>query len=74
MGNLGAGSGSVEMISSLLALNKGTLFKTLNYDTPDPDCDIQVANSNDIPAGSSFINLNASPQGQASAVIIKSLQ
>ncbi|MBT4845108.1 MAG: beta-ketoacyl-[acyl-carrier-protein] synthase family protein [Planctomycetaceae bacterium] len=74
MGNLGAGSGSVEMISSLLALDKGTLFKTLNYDTPDPLCDIQVTNSIDIPAGDSFINLNASPQGQASAVIIKSLQ
>ena len=73
-GNMGAGSGAVELISSLEALRKGTLFQTLNYDTPDPDCDISVTNSSDIPSGNSFINLSVTPQGQASAVIVKTYQ
>ena len=71
-GNMGAGSGAVELISSLVALEKGTLFRTLNYETPDPECDINVTNSNDVPAGDSFINLSVTPQGQASAVVVKS--
>ena len=71
-GNMGAGSGAVELISSLVALEKGTLFRTLNYETPDPECDINVTNGNDVPAGDSFINLSVTPQGQASAVVVKS--
>ncbi len=73
-GNMGAGSGAVELISSLEALRKGTLFQTLNYDSPDPNCDICVTNSSDTPAGNSFINLSVTPQGQASAVIVKTYQ
>ena len=69
---MGAGSGAVELISSLVALEKGTLFRTLNYETPDPECDINVTNGNDVPAGDSFINLSVTPQGQASAVVVKS--
>ena len=37
-GNLGGGSGMVELISSLLALEHGSLFPVLNYDTPDERC------------------------------------
>ncbi|MEC7567348.1 MAG: beta-ketoacyl-[acyl-carrier-protein] synthase family protein [Planctomycetota bacterium] len=73
MGNLGAGSGVVEIISSLLALQKDRLFPTLNYDEPDPLCDIQVVQDSDQPAGNCFMNLNTSPQGQASSVILRSL-
>ncbi|MBK97013.1 MAG: 3-oxoacyl-ACP synthase [Planctomycetaceae bacterium] len=70
-GNMGAGSGAVELISSLLAMNNGTLFPTLNYETPDPDCDINIINTAGCDAGDSFINLSVTPQGQASAVVIK---
>ena len=39
-GNLGAASGLVEAISSLLAIRENQLFGTLNYETPDPECDL----------------------------------
>lgn len=71
MGNLGAGGGMVELIASVLAMKNKSLFPILNYETPDPDCPITAAKSGDDP-GHSFINLNVTPQGQASSVIIKS--
>ena len=70
-GNLGAGSGLVETACSLLALKKGTLFPTLGYETPDEQCDIAVVTRADVPAGDSFININISPQGQASGIMIR---
>lgn len=69
MGNLGAGSGMVEAIASLTAMQKNELFPVLNCDSIDPQCKINVVTSTSQP-GDSFINLNVTPQGQASAVII----
>jgi len=69
-GNLGAGSGVIELIASLKALEMGSLFPILNYETPDPECPITPSKNGD-PPGSSFINLNFSPQGQASGVIVR---
>ena len=66
-GNLGAGGGMVEAILSLRALREKVLWPTLNYDTPDPECPINVASGDDVPAGDSFVSLNISPQGQATA-------
>ena len=43
-GNLGAGSGVVELIASVLALREGRLPRTLNYETPDPTCALAVTN------------------------------
>jgi 3-oxoacyl-[acyl-carrier-protein] synthase II len=70
MGNLGAGSGMVEAIASVTAIHKDELFPVLNCQSIDPKCKINVATSATQP-GDSFINLNVTPQGQASAVIIK---
>ena len=69
-GNLGAAGGLVELIASLLALNRGQLFRTLNYDTPDPECPVHIAGAGD-PAGSAFLKVSVSPQGQASGVAVK---
>lgn len=69
-GNLGAASGLVEDIASLLALREGALFETLNYETPDPQCPLTIAKA-DTPAGDNFISVNVTPQGQASAIVIK---
>jgi len=68
-GNLGAGSGVVETISSILAMNNNELFPILNYDTPDPECPINAAKGGESP-GDSFVNVNVTPQGQASAVLV----
>ena len=70
-GNLGAASGLVEVISSITAMQKNQLFPILNYQTPDPECPLNAVRDLQQPAGSSFLNLNVSPQGQASAVVLK---
>jgi 3-oxoacyl-[acyl-carrier-protein] synthase II len=70
-GNLGAGSGMVEFVASLLALEHNYLFPVLNYDCPDPECPLAVVTIPGTPSGSSFINLNVTPQGQASAVMVR---
>lgn len=68
-GNLGAGSGAVEFIASLLAMRDGRLFPTLNYATPDARCPLAVTADRDRPSGGSFLNLSVTPQGQASVVL-----
>lgn len=70
-GNLGAGGGTVELIASVQAMQHGRLFRTLNYETPDPACPIHVVTREDQSPGETFINLNLSPQGQASAVVVR---
>jgi 3-oxoacyl-[acyl-carrier-protein] synthase II len=40
MGHLIAAAGSVEAIACLLAIRDGVLPPTINYETPDPDCDL----------------------------------
>jgi 3-oxoacyl-[acyl-carrier-protein] synthase II len=69
-GNLGAGSGLVEAAGSLLAMKHGQLFPTLNYETPDPECPIQIAEGG-TPPGDVFVSANVTPQGQASAIAIR---
>jgi 3-oxoacyl-[acyl-carrier-protein] synthase II len=72
-GNLGAGSGVVETIASLLALRHGRLFGTLNYTTPDPKCPVNVSRTaNPASVGDSFLKLSVTPQGQAAAIVVRS--
>lgn len=40
MGHLIAAAGSVEAITCLLAINRNVLPPTINYETPDPVCDL----------------------------------
>lgn len=40
MGHLIAAAGSVEAITCLLSINHGIIPPTMNYTTPDPDCDL----------------------------------
>ncbi len=68
-GNLGAASGVVEAISSISALQTGTLFPVLNYESSEDSIDINICKSAE-EAGANFINLNVTPQGQASAIVI----
>jgi 3-oxoacyl-[acyl-carrier-protein] synthase II len=70
-GNLGAAGGMVELITSLLALQDGSLFPIRNYETPDPDCPVAAAQGSATPAGNCFLNLSVTPHGQASAVVIR---
>jgi 3-oxoacyl-[acyl-carrier-protein] synthase II len=69
-GNLGAGSGAVELIASVLALNHGRLFPILNYQTPDPNCPVAALRT-PADSGRSFLNFNVTQQGQASCVMVR---
>lgn len=71
-GNLGAGSGAVEMAASVLAINAGEVPATLNYERPDPACPVEVIH------GSSYhtnrkaaLVLNQASTGQAVALTIE---
>lgn len=69
-GNLGAGSGVVELIGSLLALQHHHLPRVLNYETPDPACPLAVAGADAAP-GESFLTLSVTPQGQAAVLAVR---
>jgi len=73
-GNAGAGSGAVELVASLLALEHGNLFPVLNYEQPDPECPISPVTTTGVEAGSSFLNLSVVPQGQASCLLVRSVE
>jgi 3-oxoacyl-[acyl-carrier-protein] synthase II len=40
MGHLIAAAGATELIVCLLTIRDGVLPPTINYETPDPDCDL----------------------------------
>src|SRR5262245_41842762 len=70
-GDLGAGSGAVELIGSVLALVHGQLPPTLNYEEPDPACPIHVVSGGMWPIEKrTVMALNQSNTGQAVAVVI----
>ena len=73
-GNLGAGSGMVELIGSLLAMQHGQLFPVLNYETPDPACKLNIVTDHATPPGGTVLKLSFTPQGQAAVVIIKAFE
>jgi 3-oxoacyl-[acyl-carrier-protein] synthase II len=72
-GNLGQGSGMVELVVSLLALSNDAVPPTLNYETPDPDCPVNVVTSLQQSQQPTFVKLNHNAMGQAAAVVIAAL-
>lgn len=40
IGHLLGAAGAVEAIATLLCINRGLIHPTINYTTPDPDCDL----------------------------------
>ncbi len=70
-GNLGAGSGAVELAVSLLAAEHGMVPATLNHDRTASDCPITVASELLPRKSSSFAALNHTPTGQAVAAVLR---
>lgn len=71
-GNLGAGSGTVEMIGSLLALREKKVLATLNSTELDSHCPVNLVagdHLSDVPQ-STFLKLGLSPSGQAAAIAV----
>ena len=40
IGHLLGAAGAVEAIATLLTINRGLIHPTINYENPDPDCDL----------------------------------
>ena len=47
-GHLLGAAGAIEAIVCLEALNKSVIPPTINYETPDPDCDLNYVPNNSI--------------------------
>jgi len=70
-GNLGAGTGAVEMAASILAIDVEVVPVTLNYEQADPLCPINVIHGETLRGGKGVaMLLNQAATGQAAAVII----
>jgi len=72
-GHLGPGSGMVELVISLLGMQHGVVPPTLNYQTPDPECPVNVPTEPRPVDQRAFMALNHNPTGQAAAVVITAM-
>ncbi len=72
-GNLGQGSGLVELAVSIMALEKCVVPPTLNYETPDPECPVNVTTEIQTTEKRTFVKLNHNATGQAAAVVIEAM-
>jgi 3-oxoacyl-(acyl-carrier-protein) synthase len=61
----------VELVASILGLGAGVVPATLNYDSPDPDCPVNVVHGGAL-AGrrSTALAVNICSTGQAAAVVV----
>ncbi len=70
-GNPGASCGTLEIVGSLLGLQHGVIVPTLNYETPDPLCRLNVVHGEPLKTTNKvFLKANVTRAGQASAVVI----
>ena len=73
-GHFDAGSGAVEMIGSLLALEHGELPMTLNYERPDPRVRLNVVHDSPMRlSNQTALTVNRTAMGQSAAAIFRSL-
>lgn len=73
-GHFDAGSGAVELAGSLLALERGTIPMTLNYETPDPRCRLNVVQREPLRMHKkAALSVNRTAMGQSAAAIIRAV-
>jgi 3-oxoacyl-[acyl-carrier-protein] synthase II len=69
-GNLGPGSGMVELAVSLVGMSHGAVPLTINYETPDPECPVNVVTEVEDAKTGAFVKLSHNSTGQAVAVVV----
>jgi len=69
-GHLLGGAGGVEAVLSVLALLNGMIPPTINYETPDPDCDLDYVPNQARKADLSCVLSNSFGFGGTNAVLI----
>lgn len=73
-GHFDAGSGAVEMVGSLLALEHGEVPATLNYERPDPRCRLNVVHESPLRLKNrTALTVNRTAMGQSAAAIFRSV-
>jgi 3-oxoacyl-[acyl-carrier-protein] synthase II len=73
-GHFDAGSGAVELAGSVLALRHGMLPMTLNYETPDPNCRVNVVHTEPHRLRSPIaMSVNRTNMGQSAATIFRAI-
>jgi len=71
-GNPGSSCGLLELAGSILGLHQNVIPPTLNYNTPDPECPLNVVGGEPLSVGNkTVLNVNVTRIGQASAVIVQ---
>jgi 3-oxoacyl-[acyl-carrier-protein] synthase II len=72
IGNTVSGSGAIEMVGSLLALNAGFVPRTRNCENPDPTLELDVVAELDQPAANPiFVKTTVTRHGQAAALVVR---
>jgi 3-oxoacyl-[acyl-carrier-protein] synthase II len=70
-GNLGAGTGAVELVGSLLGLRSGRVPRTLNFEHADPKCPVNVVHTQPHTTDRvAALALNQTSMGQSVAIIV----
>ena len=73
-GDLGGGSGAIELIASVISLRKGLIPPTRNYEKPDDNCPINVVHSSPQPSSKKrVLTLNHSRTGRSNAMVIEQI-
>lgn len=72
LGNMGAAASTAELGLSLLAMEHGLTLPTLNYETPDPKCSLEVLAGGPRPMRRPYVvKLNFNQLGQCSALVVR---
>lgn len=69
-GNLGPGSGMVELVVSLIGMQQEKVPQTINYEVPDPECPVNVVTKVQPARSPAFMKLTHNSAGQAVAVVV----
>ena len=70
IGYISAGGGILDVVAALGALKEGTVPPTLNYDTPDPECKVNVVAKSARKAELNHILVNAGGFGGQFASLV----
>lgn len=74
VGHFDAGAGAVELAGTLLSLKHGEVPATLNYETPDPRCQLNIVREQVRRLNSrTAITVNRTAMGQSAAAVLRAL-
>ncbi len=72
LGHLLGGAGAVEAIATIMSLREQVLHPTINYETPDPDCDLDYVPNEARDAGIRYAMSNSFGLGGQNACVVLS--